>query len=239
MNPTQLLGALGVLAGLLTSVEGTSAETAAQWALRFLGISANPSSMKGPNDDPSPGNLWMTGLSGQRPVALTTDGGYQWPVFEPNGKAVIAMRGGAIVRVPLNGDRHRVLHPVGQVKKLIGFDRKDSSRVMVLLSAEDGSSMPGALSLASGKTSAFRDGQQDLSLMAHLESQHRVYDKTAVFPKTMSDTSISGAQIEWADIHYADGESGPRNVSQCKPASCDQPSLSSDGLKVVFVKAGR
>lgn len=237
MNTIRLLCSIGLLAGLVSG-ERAGAATATEWALRFFGISANPSSMKGPNDDPGPGDIWIADLPEQKPVALTTGGGYRWPVFEPGGGAVIALRGGAVVRVPLAGGPQRVLHPAGRVGKLVGFDRKDGSKVLVLLVADDGSVVPGEFHLATGKASGFQEGRKDLNLMAHLESQQRVYGKAVVFSKAMSDTTISGAQIEWTDVHYADGQSAARNVSRCKPVNCNQPSLSPDGLKVAFIKAG-
>lgn len=239
MKPLKFFGACILLVGLFTSVDGEGAETVTQWALRFLGISANPSSMKGPNDDARPGDLWITNLSEQIPTALTSDGGYQWPVFELNGKAIIAIRHGAIVRVPLNGESQRTLHRVGRVSKLIGFDRKDANKLLVLVGAQDGGSMPGELSLASGIVGELRDGQQNQKLMAHLQTQERIYAEAAVYPRTVSDTSVSGAQIEWTDTYYSIGGNDPINVSRCRPGNCDQPSLSPDGRRVVFVKSDR
>ena len=231
------VGVVGVLCGCLVFATAGRAETTLQWALNFFGVSANSSSMKGPNDSASPGNIWTVMLAGSKPVALTADGGYQWPVVHPDGTSVIAMRTDVIVSVPVGGGPARVLFPAGSVRKLVGFDRKNPGRMLVLMASAEGRLAPGELSLTTGKASEAPNGHQQLDLIAHLEGQQRVYGELAVFPRALTDTGVTGAQIQWTDVHFTDGAGAARNISNCKPANCDQPSLSSDAHRVVFIRS--
>ena len=231
------VGVVGVLCGCLAFAAAGRAETTLEWALNFLGVSANSSSMKGANDSSNAGNIWTVMLAESKPVALTADGGYQWPVVHPDGASVIAMRADAIVSVPVGGGPARVLFPLGSVKKLVGFDRKNPGKILVLMASAEDKLTPGELSLTTGKATEARNGHQQLDLIAHLEGQQRVYGELAVFPRTLTDTGITGAQIQWTDVYFTDRAGAARNISNCKPANCDQPSLSSDARRAVFIRS--
>jgi hypothetical protein len=239
MKPNQhaVLLAVALLAGTLAPPQRVSAETFAQWALRFLGISANPIAMKGPGDDPDPGEIWIANIEQHETIKLTNDAGYRWPVFVPGDKEVVAIKGDMVVSIPTTGGRPKVHYPTNGVRKLVGFDRNNADKLLVLVETESEGLTAAELSFASGKLTPIpHDPKQDRGLMAHLRGQERVYSNTKIYPKEQSERGITGSQVAWTDVYYAKGEDGPSNISSCKPVNCNQPALSGDGRRVVFIR---
>ena len=73
--------------------------------LSFLGISATPSQMKAP-DALTVGDIWIADAGRNARARLTSDGGYSWPVFDPGGQRILALRGSEVGRASC---RERVL----------------------------------------------------------------------------------------------------------------------------------
>jgi hypothetical protein len=70
--------------------------------MSFLGISATPSQMKAP-DAPTVGDIWIADAVRNARAPLTSDGGYSWPVFDPSGERILALKGSDVLEIPLAG----------------------------------------------------------------------------------------------------------------------------------------
>jgi hypothetical protein len=204
--------------------------------LRVMGISATPSQMKG-DSDAIAGQIWIVEIEPGRRMALTTDSDYRWPVYEPGGESVVALKSNSIVRVSMKGREAKVLYTIPGVEKLVGFDGEDHDNLLVVL---DNDKAPLAmLSLKTGELRALpydarsRDHRRMLS---HIKGQERLYGTSRVYVKTESKESMEGA-LEWGDVYLQQGEAASRNVSRCDGVTCSQPSLSPNGTAVAYVRA--
>ena len=74
-------------------------------------------------------------------------------------------------------------------------------------------------------------------MLAQVRGQERTYGDAAVDVKTEAKRGLSRT-IEWTDVYFPRGSSSPQNVSACDGVNRGQPSLSPDGRRVAFVKAG-
>jgi Tol biopolymer transport system component len=74
-------------------------------------------------------------------------------------------------------------------------------------------------------------------MLAQVRGQERTYGDAAVYVKTESKRGLSRT-IEWTDVYFRRGSSPPQNLSACDGVNCGQPSLSPDGRRIAFVKAG-
>ena len=90
--------------------------------ISFLGISATPSQMKAP-DALTVGDIWIADAGRNARARLTSDGGYSWPVFDPGGERILALRGSEVLEIPLAGGPPRRLASAAGITKLIGFER--------------------------------------------------------------------------------------------------------------------
>ena len=229
---TQILGVLALLA----FAPAVHAETMVEKLLRVSGLTASPAEMRGPGDEPDPGDIWVAS-PGSAPAALTSGGGYRSPVFSPDG-SVFALRGDAVVRVAPGSVA--TLQKVSGALKLVGFDGRNADEIVVLLDSGGAGSPLGVLSLKTGKMvplpyDAKSDGER--RMLVQIRGQERVYGGTSVYVKTESKRGMTRA-IEWTDVYLRRGNQPPQNVSACDGVSCGQPALSPDGRRVAFVKAG-
>ncbi|HEV7506875.1 MAG TPA: hypothetical protein VGS07_18440 [Thermoanaerobaculia bacterium] len=71
------------------------------WLARVTGLSAAPG-MRGGAEDAS-GDVWLQEAAGGPLHRLTRDGGYSWPVFSADDLQVIAIRGGDLWALPVDG----------------------------------------------------------------------------------------------------------------------------------------
>ena len=119
--------------------------------LSFFGISATPSQMKAP-DVLMIGDIWIVDVGRDARTQLTSDGGYSWPVFDPGAPRILALKGSDLFEIPLGGSGARRLMSVPGTVKLIGFDREQADRVLVLR-AEPNAEIA-VLALATGQVTA-------------------------------------------------------------------------------------
>jgi hypothetical protein len=232
--------ALAFMAVFVTTV--ARGEGLARELLAFLGISATPSQMKGPNDDGAAGDLWVVNLRSNARQQLTQDGCCRWPVFDPAGDRVLALSGDTLVGVSLGDGSYRLVHEIPSIVKLVGFDRGSADRLLILHEVTPSQIEIGVLSLSTGQIANIpydRSSPVDRLILAHLRGEERVYDNVRLYPKKEMGLNITGSPVEWTDVYLKQGQTPARNISACAGADCGQPSLSSDGTKVVFIKNSR
>ena len=82
--------------------------------------------MKG-DSDVIEGQIWIAISSAAVATRLRGIPATGWPVYEPGGKAVIALKGDTAVRISVDSGEVTILHKVPGVQKLVGADREDSA----------------------------------------------------------------------------------------------------------------
>lgn len=239
MNATPLLLAALLLAPSPAAVHPPQKpkETFWQKVLRITGISAMPSTAKGPADLAS-GDLWLATLDGGSRLRLTRDGGYESPIFSPDGDFVLALREGKLVRVSTAGFLDpEPLFGVPGVFRLIGSDRETPGQVAVLVRSAEGSLDLGLLDVKDGQVHSLRseapagEYRDVLGKLAHWDRTWQVGEP----PRAVSLTVRPSGQ--GSDV-YGLREGGEAvDVSHCEGERCGQPALSADGRKVIFVRA--
>jgi hypothetical protein len=204
--------------------------------MQVLGISATPSQMKG-DSNVSAGQVWITDVERGTRAALTTDSGYRWPVYEPGGQAIVALEGDSLVRIPTRNGKINVLQKIPSVEKLVGFDRKDPDKLLVIL---DRDTVPLALlSLKTGNLTPLPydpKSKEHRRMLSHVKGEERVYGSARVYVKTEVKRGMEGG-LEWSEVYLQEGEATPLNVSKGDGVDCGQPSLSPDRNAVVYVRA--
>jgi len=204
--------------------------------MEVLGISATPSQMKG-DSDVSAGQVWIADVERGTRTALTTDPGYRWPVYEPGGEAIIALEGDSLVRIPPRTGKVKALLKMPGVEKLVGFDRKDPDKLLVVL---DKDTAPLALlSLKTGNLTPLPydpKSKEHRRMLGHVKGEERVYGTARVYVKTESKQAMEG-ELEWSEVYLQQGEAMPRNIRNGDGVNCGQPSLSPDGKAVVYIRA--
>jgi len=208
---------------------------------RALGISKTPSAMRGPADQPLSGDIYIVGLDGEPPRQLTVGGGYRSPVFTADNTALWALKGRSLVSVPLDDGAPREFRVPSGVVKLLGTDRQDADRLLLLMQAAEGTSELAELSLKSGRLTPKAIDRRDRNqrrMLSHLGGQNRDYDGVSIRVRTESKAGVGG-HIEWSDIYVQRGREPAINVSRCDGADCGQPALSADRKHVIFIRASK
>jgi hypothetical protein len=226
------------LATVIAHPSYAATETMFQKLLRVSGLTANPSQMRGPGDDLDPGDVWVANV-GEKPMPLTTGGGYSSPIFSPADGSLLALKGDSVVRIPAAGGAGVVVQKAPSALKLIGFDGANPDEVVVLLGG-GGSSPLAILSLSGGKLTPLpydTKADDQRRMIAQGRSQQRVYGDTTLYIKTESRQGLSRT-TEWTDVYIQRGNTTPQNVSSCDGVNCGQPARSPDGRKIAFVKSG-
>jgi hypothetical protein len=124
--------------------------------------------------------------------------------------------------------------------KLVGFDSTNADDLVLLFDAPPAASPLGVLSLKSGRVTPLpydASSEDERRMLAQIRGQEREYGTTRVYTRSESRRGLS-RPIQWTDVYIRRGTAAPRNVSNCDGVSCVQPSLSSDGQSVMFIKTG-
>jgi hypothetical protein len=79
----------------------------------------------------------------------------------------------------------------------------------------------------------------DRIMLAHLAGWDRVYGNTRVYTENNEKEGVGGTAIEFTDVYLKRGSDPPVNLTRGTGISSSQPSLSSDGQHVVFIRGGR
>jgi hypothetical protein len=218
-----------------------AAESLWQKILRITGISATPSQQKAPGEEmTSGGMIWIADPAAGTRRPVREDGEFRSPIFAPDDSTIVALRNGWLWRMDAETGKGDKAHHLSTVTKLIGKDRNDPDKILVLRE-ENGKEAPAFLSLKSGQLTAIPyDGEssEDRNMLNHLKGWERDYGKVSIYPREQRRESIIGP-VEWQDVFYKKDDAEPVNVSRCDRDNCGQPSLSSDGAKVVYVRVGR
>lgn len=210
-----------------------------QKLLRISGISATPSTLKGPGDTVQSGQIWLAEVGSGRIRRLTGSGSFRSPVFMASGNDILALNGTDIVQLSSAGGEPKKLYTIRGSGKLIGFSRDDPDKVLLLTEDEAEHFAVGLLSVETGNVTPLpydTASSRDREMIEYLRSGDRVYGDKSVYVKRQTKQSLSGT-VQWTDVFLQVGVDEPVNVSRCDGIDCAQPSLSSDGRFVVFVKA--
>jgi hypothetical protein len=213
-------------------------ETFWEWALRFSGISANPNTLKAAEDEVVSGQLWVADLASGTRRKITAEGGFRSPVYFPNGSDILAIQGGYVVRISSGGSLARLFSAV--LTKLVGFSFDDPAEVLALTESETGRVSAVRLSLGTGVMTPLPYdplSTRDHQMLEHMQGWERSYGDTAVYLKRESKLALSGP-VEVFNVFLKTPGHDPQDISGCDVVSCVQPSLSPDGNRVLFIKAG-
>jgi hypothetical protein len=210
--------------------------------LRVTGISATPSALRG-GEQVTPGDIWLVAVGpASVPQRLTRDGGYRSPVFDSEARNVLALKGGDLYRVPVNGDAPTKLHSLTSVTKLVGLSSDDPDQLLVLANDDQNSAYAAMVSIRTGTLTRIPHNpasSEDRVMLAHLAGWDRVYGNTRVYTEKTEREGVGGTAIEFTDVYLKRGNDQPVNLSRGNGISSSQPSLSADGQRVVFIRGGR
>jgi hypothetical protein len=210
-------------------------------ALKFLGISDSPGTLKGPGDEVTSGELWLADLDSRSTRALTSSVGYRSPVFLPGSDDILALQGADVVRVPSRGGEGKKLYFVDDIVKLVGAaGRDDPEKILILLRGEDdGHPRVGILTVSTGAVTVVPydlASSQDLQMVENLQGWSRMYGDRRIYVDRQTKHALSGS-VEWSDVFLKVDNQDPVDISQGDGVNCGQPSLSETGHLLVFVKA--
>jgi hypothetical protein len=209
--------------------------------LRVSGIAESPSTLKGPGDEVEHGQIWVAEIATGGTRKLTDSGGFRSPVFMPGGKDILALKGTYVVRVSFPSGKVTNLYAVSGIRKLVGFSKDDSDQVLALIMAHDSSGHPGVafLSVSGGRLDPLSYdplSSEDRHMLEHLSAWDRNYGETSVYINQQTKSGLAGT-LSWTDVFLKRGSNAPIDVSNCDGINCGQPSLSSDGKLLAFVRA--
>jgi len=208
--------------------------------LKFLGISDSPGTLKGPGDEVGSGELWLADLQAKTTRALTSGEGYRSPIFLAGAKDVLALRGSEVMRFSGGGGEGKKLYSLDGILKLVGANSEDAGTVLILLRADAGGHpRVGELTVSTGKVTLVPydpASDQDLLMVEALSAWSRTYGDRHIYVQKQTKEAFSG-KVEWHDVFLQVGSQPPVDVSQCDGVNCGQPSISTDGRWLVFVKA--
>jgi hypothetical protein len=209
-------------------------ETVWHKVLRITGISAMPSTAKGPPES-TDGDLWLATADGQSRLRLTRDGGYQSPIFGEGGDTVLALREGKLMRVATSGIAEpEPLFAVPGVTRLVGANREAPGQIIVLTT---GGSGLGLLDLTDRKVHSLLPTASPTEVKAALAKLAR-WDRTWHLGDPSREVSLLVRPTgRSANVFYQTAGATPIDISHCEEDRCGQPALSADGRKVVFVRS--
>jgi hypothetical protein len=214
-------------------------ETFWQWVLRVSGVSANPNTLKGADDELTSGQIWVSDLAAGTVRKITPQEGYRSPVYMPDGNGILAVRGADVVRVSSIDGRAEKVGNVTGISKLVGFSLDAPDDLLVLKEDNAGHTSPWRFSVKSGAATPLPydpQSSRDLQMLEHLKDWQRDYGGTIVYVKRESRETLSGV-VEIENVFVKSASRDPVNVSRCDLTNCGQPSLSPDGNRVLFIKS--
>lgn len=225
-----------LVAALTIAITASAAETWLQTVLRIAGISAAPSPRSAGLVET--GNVWVAKVDGSTTTRWTVAGGFGSPVFDVGGVALYAMQHDDLVRIAAPNAKPEVVRKVVGVDKLIGFDPRVPTNLIVLMRDE---LAPLAVLSISGVSLVPQpvdlSALEQQRVLANLRGQSRSSGSLRIIVDKMDKESLAGV-IEWTDVFAADGSGARRNLSRCDGVRCFQPALSPDLTRVAYIRSG-
>jgi hypothetical protein len=177
------------------------------------------------------GEIWVAASDGSERHRLTDRVGYTWPVFTPDGEAVLALRGASLVRIEPGTAVPVPFAEDTPLNKLLGA-RPDGSVVGIVPEGPFGRlatvAPSGSVTLLPAPAT-----QEEKRLMATLLGESRAYlndRKLFVDRADFEDRTRRGFDV------YIETAKGRLNLSRCETAACGQPSLSPKGDRVAYIR---
>jgi len=210
--------------------------------LRIAGVSSNPTALRG-GEKTSSGDVWIAPAVA-KPVLqrLTRDGGFSSPVFDARDQSVFVLKGGDLYRVPLEGGSPARVHSLPAVTKLVGISRDDPDQLLVLAKSAQSGSGVALMSVKTGALTAVpfnARSNEDQMMLAHLAGWERVFGDVRLYCEDEEKEAAGGSTIRFTDVYLKRGSDPPINLTNGDGISSCQPSLSTDGKRVVFIRAPR
>ena len=209
-----------------------------EWVLRFTGVSATPSTLKGADDEVVTGQVWLTDLKADTRRPVTADAGYRSPVFFPDNVDILVIKHEDVIRLSIASQTQQKVATVRGTTKLVGFGRDDPSQVLLLAEDDNGRPKVELLSVNSGELVQLPydpQSDRDRRMLEDLQGWERSYPSGTVYVKREAAAPMSGT-VERSNVFWKQTGHDPVNVSRCELANCGQPSASADGSKVAFIK---
>jgi|HubBroStandDraft_1064217.scaffolds.fasta_scaffold10602_3 hypothetical protein len=207
--------------------------------LKFLGISDSPGTLKGPGDEVKSGALWVADLGSHTTHAITRGEGYRSPVSLPESNDILALSGSDVMRISPSGETKK-LYSIAGITKLVAGSADNLDTVLILLTGDAGGHPRiGLLSVSIGKVTPLPydpNSGADLQMVENLEGWNRSYGDKQIYVQRQTKQALSGP-LEWSDVFLKAAGQNPVNVSRCDGANCGQPTLSTDGRLLIFVKS--
>lgn len=208
-------------------------ESSLKILLRIIGISATPQNMRG-EEDGDPGQVWIVDIVTKEQFQVSTSYMFRSPVFLPDDSGLLVLKQDEIIEISLPDLVQKSLLNIPGIVKIIGFDQSDSDRFLILLEDDK-------LELVSFKTGVreiltYPDNQETDKFLPHIKNWKRVYGDKQVFTKTRRKSTLLGKR-SYTNVYFQNNKSQDIDLSRCKKTSCNQPSLSYDGTRVVFIKS--
>jgi hypothetical protein len=227
---------------LLPTVLSTISQAEESWLnklLRYTGISATPSTLKGSCQAIDSGVIYIAQTKNRFKERLTGEGGWRSPIFAPDDKSILAMQGDKLISISLNNKGKKTLYTVPDLLKLIGFSKSDPDSLLVLKEDKEGRVGTALFSLQNGDIIPLpfdRKSRDNRRLLIHLKSWDRDYGETKVSVKCEAEQGML-ANRQWSDVYISLGSRSLLNISNCEASDCGQPSLSHDGQQLVFINS--
>lgn len=176
------------------------------------------------------GEVWISNLQTETRSRVGTAQDLAWPVLAPDGATVFALRAGRLLRI--DGAGAEV--PVGTEanwRKLLGVTPEG-----IVLGLVAGSSRARPAATGTGGVVSILpepETEETWSRVAILLQENRAYEGGKELVVRRSTRGGRGFDV----FLLADGRT--QNISDCGDSACGQPSLSSDGTHVLYVRSSR
>ncbi len=226
---------LFLLAGSLSALRAFQRKTTApppkheplwKWLLRVTGISATSRGLRGSLVSPR-GDLWITPAVGSDRTRkrLTVEGDYHSPVFTPDDKRILTLRGSGFAWVsPEGGTTEKLAYELPGVLRIIGFENRAADPKPRVVAVTESS-----IGLFSPWDGSFRpfpvtsDDQETRQQLLRGEMQ---------FGDVSFQLTSDGHQLS-----LQRGDQEPVVLAKSTTVVYADPALSHDGRQVVYIRA--
>lgn len=202
--------------------------------LHIFGITATPSGQKG-IEGISLGEIWIMDRNGLNRRKVSDGKNYSSPVFYGANNTILALNSGSLVKIEqvYGLEKDTKLFSLPLVTKLIDSPNYDN-KLFIL----DKNSSLGYVSLDSGDVTYLEYNntvEKNKAMINYLEGWRRDYSGTSIFVETNTKRVMAG-EVEWSDIYLSNEKNETKNISQCSPLNCSQPSLSKSKNFIVYIQ---